>query len=136
MRLTLEIKSGCRYKIEFERESKLVTVAVSIFPCDSITKKISLEIYQDLIDRIMDINFAKVLYENSGIEGIDGYTLTLTLSIDFDKSASVAVWCPKATANSETAKFMKVYKRICELVSDIFPRNSWDAKRNEPIVGW
>ena len=83
----------------------------------------------------MDINFAKVSYENTGI-GLDGYTLILTLSTGFHNKASIAVWCPETKSNPETTKFMKVYKRICEIVSDIFPQEYWDKKKNEPIIGW
>ena len=136
MNLTLEIKSGYNYKIEIEEASEFVSATVYRTPCNGITKEISREKYQDLIDRILDINFAKVLYENAGNKGLDGYTLILTLSINYHKSASIAVWSPETKSNPETTKFMKVYKRICEIVSDIFPQDCWDKKRNEPLIGW
>ena len=81
---------------------------------EPISKKISLAEYDNIVHSLLTLDYCKILKENEFLASLDGYTLSVELSMGGSKIIFEVIDQP-----SEKAKTRKLLE-ICEKVFNIF----------------
>lgn len=86
---------------------------------ESIEKKISSSEYNKIINPLLTLNYSEILKENEFIAALDGYTISVELSIYSTKIRFEVIQQSIEKAKPETKKLLEV----CNKVFNIFEKN-------------
>ena len=115
--LQLQVKTSFEgdFQIDFKMNGDEVIASYTKWS-DTKDKIIPQKTFLKLVDKIANINFTKVYFENCDRRGLDGYRATLRIRKG-SYSTSISVWSPQKTKASESNKLIVVMQQICNLVS-------------------
>ena len=99
-------------------EKEAVIFDLSAGECSKLIPKDGFEV---LWNKLMEINFQKVILENEPIQGFDGADLIVEVSVGL-QTLTLSLWCPdlelyKEKGFSESLKFMMVVQEIIDFAA-------------------
>lgn len=101
-----------------DREKEAVIFDLSADECSKLIPKYG---FEELWNKLMEINFQKVLLENKPYQGCDGSYFIVEVSVGL-QSLTLTLWCPnlelyKEPGFSESLKFLKVVQELIDFAA-------------------
>ena len=80
-----------------------------------ISKKILLLEYDKIVNSLLSLNYSEILKENEFLASMDGYTLSVNLSMGGTKIVFEVIDQPSEKAKPETRKLLEVSEKVFDL---------------------
>ena len=118
---TINYNTGEKEAVIFDLRSDESSKIIPILCEDESSKLIPQNVFEEFWNKLMEINFQKVLLENEPYQGCDGAYFIIEVSVGL-QSLTLTLWCPnlefyKEQNCSESLKLLMIVQKIIDFAA-------------------